>query len=198
MASDGSSLLRKSDRTRESILDAARIAFARKGFSGVTIRDITDLADVNRAGFYYYFSDKTELFIELGTETYRQVLEVAEAFGDLPIPPSRGELAEWVEGYFSYLDRNGAFVNRSTDDMPTDPVFRAAVARSRRRTATTLGERIVKMSPSAVDVDPAATGLVVMAMLEQSWQMVRHNDIASMSRSTVLAAATDLLWRALD
>lgn len=201
MASEGASprAPRKSDRTRESILDAARVAFGRKGFSGVTIRDITDLADVTRAGFYYYFSDKTELFIELGTETYRQVLEVAEAFGELGIPPSREELEEWVDRYFGYLDRNGAFVLRSTDDMPTDRTFRAAVARAHRRTAATLGERIVKLeSPSSVDVDPAATGLVVMAMLEQSWQMVRHNDIATMPRSAVLAAATDLLWRSLN
>src|SRR4030088_3050327 len=103
----------KSDRTRESILDAARIAFARKGFSGVTIRDITDLAAVNRAGFYYYFSDKTELFIELVTETYRQVLEVAEAFGELGHPPSHHELEAWVERYVHYLDRYGSFVIRS-------------------------------------------------------------------------------------
>jgi AcrR family transcriptional regulator len=200
MASDGSPsrVGRKSDRTRESILDAARIAFARKGFSGVTIRDITDQAAVTRAGFYYYFSDKTELFIELGTETYRQVLEVAEAFGELGIPPSRTELEGWVDRYFSYLDRYGAFVIRSTEDMPTDRKFRAAVARSHRRTAATLGEAMAKMAPGSVDVDPAATGLVVIAMLERSWLMVRHNEIAAMPRSAVLAAATDVLWRSLN
>ena len=189
---------RKSDRTRESILAAARIAFARKGFSGVTIRDITDLADVTRAGFYYYFTDKTQLFIELGTETYREILEVAEAFGEVGIPPLRGELEGWVERYFSYLDRNGAFVLRSTDDMPIDRRFRAAVARSHRRTALTLGERIAEIAPAKVDVDPAAAGLVVMAMLEQSWQMINHSELAGMPRRAVLAAATELLWRSLQ
>jgi hypothetical protein len=54
------------------------------------------------------------------------------------------------------------------------------------------------MAPATVDVDPAATGLVVMAMLERSWQMVRHNEIAAMPRSAVLAAATDVLWRSLN
>jgi AcrR family transcriptional regulator len=199
MASDGSPQgARKSDRTRESILDAARIAFARKGFSGVTIRDITDLASVTRAGFYYYFADKTELFIELGTETYRQVLEVAEDFGELGVPPSHAEVQGWVDRYFDYLDRNGAFVIRSTEDMPTDRKFRAAVARSHRRTAATLGEGIAKIARTPVDVDPAATGLVVMAMLERSWLMVSHNEIAAMPRTAVLAAATELLWAALN
>jgi AcrR family transcriptional regulator len=186
---------RKSDRTREAILDAARVAFARKGFSGVTIRDITDLAAVTRAGFYYYFSDKTAVFIELGTETYREALQVAEAFGELEVPPSFATLTSWVDRYFTYLDRNGAFVIRSAEDMPTDPTFRAAVARSHRRAATALGERITKMAPATADVDPAATGLVVMAMLERSWQMVQHHEIAALPRSAVGSAATDLLWR---
>jgi hypothetical protein len=81
--------------------------------------------------------------------------------------------------------------------MPTDRKFRAAVARSHRRTAATLGEVIAKVAPVSVDVDPAATGLVVMAMLERSWLMVRHNEIASMPRAAVMAAATELLWRSL-
>jgi AcrR family transcriptional regulator len=191
-------VVRKSDRTRESILDAARIAFARKGFSGVTIRDITDLAAVNRAGFYYYFADKTELFVELGTQTYRQVLEVAEAFGELDAPPSRHQLEMWVERYFDYLDRSGAFVIRSADDMPTDPKFRARVTRSHRRTAAALGAGIAKVAVTPLRVDPAASGLAVMAMLERSWLMVSHNEIASVDRTAVLAAATELLWRTVN
>ncbi len=152
MAPEGSAAgtpARKSDRTRQSILDAARIAFARKGFSGVTIRDITDLACVTRANFYYYFRDKTQLFIELGTATYREALQVVEALGELGDPPSRRGIEGWVIRYFAYLDRNGAFVIRSAEDMPADRAFRAAVVRSHRRTAAALGERIAK--PESVD-----------------------------------------------
>jgi AcrR family transcriptional regulator len=188
----------KSDRTRELILDAARTAFARKGFSGVTIRDITDLALVTRANFYYYFSDKTALFIELGTDTYRQALAVVEGFMEQGSPPNRGDIEAWVAGYFDYLDRNGAFVSRSTEDMPPDRKFRAAVARSHRRTAAALGEGIAKLAPTPPDLDPVATGLVVMAMLERSWQMVQHNEIPSTTRREVLVAATEMLWRTVN
>jgi AcrR family transcriptional regulator len=188
----------KSDRTRESILDAARTAFARKGFAGATIRDITDLASVTRANFYYYFSDKTELFIELGTDTYRQALAVVEGFMEQGSPPNKGDIEAWVAGYFDYLDRNGAFVSRSTEDMPPDRKFRAAVARSHRRTAAALGEGIAKLAPTPPDLDPVATGLVVMAMLERSWQMVQHNEIPSTTRREVLVAATEMLWRTVN
>jgi AcrR family transcriptional regulator len=200
MASEASSrrVTPKSDRTRESILDAARTAFARKGFSGVTIKDITDLAPVTRANFYYYFSDKTELFIELGTDTYRQALAVVDGFMDLSSPPNREDIEAWVAGYFSYLDRNGAFVIRSAEDMPPDRKFRAAVSRSYRRTAAALGEGIAKIAPTPPDLDPVATGLVVMAMLERSWLMVSHNDIPSTTRRAVLVAATEMLWRTVN
>jgi AcrR family transcriptional regulator len=200
MASEGSPrrATPKSDRTRESILDAARTAFARKGFSGVTIKDITDLAPVTRANFYYYFSDKTELFIELGTDTYRQALAVVEGFTDLNSPPLKEDIEAWVTGYFSYLDRNGAFVIRSTEDMPPDRKFRAAVSRSHRRTAAALGEGIAKIAPTPPDVDPVATGLVVMAMLERSWLMVCHNEIPSTTRRAVLTAVTEMLWRMVN
>ena len=197
MASDGSPrrVIRKSDRTRESILDAARTAFARKGFSGVTIRDITELATVTRANFYYYFADKTELFIELGTDTYREAVAVVEGFMEQGSPPDRGNIEAWVAGYFDYLDRNGAFVIRSTADMPPDRKFRAAVTRSHRRTAAALGEGIAKLAPTPPDLDPVATGLVVMGMLERSWLMVQHNEIPSATRQAVIMAATEMLWR---
>jgi len=200
MVSDGSPrrVLRKSDRTRQAILDAARTAFAGKGFSGVTIRDITDLAPVTRANFYYYFSDKTELFIELGTDTYRQALAVVEDFMEQGSPPDRADIEAWVARYFRYLDRNGAFVIRSAEDMPPDRKFRAAVARSHHRTAAALGEGIAKIAPTPPDLDPVATGLVVMAMLERSWLMVCHNEIPSTTRRAVLMAATEMLWRTVN
>lgn len=188
---------RKSDRTREAILDAARIAFARKGFSGVTIRDITDLAQVTRANFYYYFRDKTELFIELGTATYRESLRTVESLGEFD-GPSEAAIHEWVTRYFEYLDRNGAFVIRSEDDSPKDPKFRVAVARSYRRTSSALGDHLAKLSASPSRVDSAAIGLAVMAMLERSWLMAQHNDIPSVTRETVVAALTDLLSRIVD
>ncbi|MGV0793234.1 TetR/AcrR family transcriptional regulator [Mycolicibacterium sp. XJ1819] len=186
---------RKSDRTRLAILDAARVAFARKGFSGVTIRDITDLAHVTRANFYYYFRDKTELFVELGTATYREAMDVIETLGDVDDPLSRQSIGNWVHRYFDYLDRNGAFVIRSEHDMPGDSTFRAAVVRSHRRAATALGQRLGKIAATAPDADTAATGLAVMALLERSWSMVQHDAPSAVPRIEILAAVSEVVWR---
>lgn len=192
MSAEPSVAVRKSDRTREAVLDAARIAFARKGYSGVTISNITDLAGVTRANFYYYFRDKTELFIGLGTETYREALATVEALGETT---DEAAIRLWVVRYLEYLDRNGAFVIRSEDDAPRDPEFRAAVAHSYERTAVALGQRIAAMSGSSLRADPSAVGLTVMAMLERSWSMIQHYDVPSASRDTVVDALTELIKR---
>ena len=185
--------LRKSERTRESILDAARIAFARKGFSGVNIRDIADLSGVTRANFYYYFRDKTELFIVLGTATYRETLEVVEAFGEAIDGQERFHVHDWVNAYFDNLDRNGAFIIRSLEDAPEDRGFRTAVARSHRRTATALGDRIAKVAETPPHCDAFALGLAVMAMLERSWLMSQRKEIMSISKDVLVHAISELI-----
>ena len=40
---------------------------------------------------------------------------------------------------------------------------------------------IAKIAATPLRVDAAATGLAVMAMLERSWLMVRHNEVAAVS-----------------
>jgi len=193
----GSTGLRKSDRTRERIVDAARYAFASKGFSGVTIRDITERAEVKRANFYYYFRDKTELFYELGNTTYLEVLAVVEAFSELGSPPKVPEIKQWVLRYFDYLDRNGAFVLRSTEDAPLDWRFRAATARSYRRTTEALGQRIIKVTSTPLRSDPHSLGLVVMAMIERSWLLAQYEEMAATSRAEIIAALCEVLHQLL-
>jgi AcrR family transcriptional regulator len=49
--------------TRESILDAARAAFADKGFDGASIRAIATSAGVDPALVHHYFGTKDKLFL---------------------------------------------------------------------------------------------------------------------------------------
>ncbi|MGE0503329.1 MAG: TetR/AcrR family transcriptional regulator [Rhizobiaceae bacterium] len=51
-------------RTRERILEAARILFNRHGYSGVTIDQVMAEAGLTRGGFYAHFASKEKLFAE--------------------------------------------------------------------------------------------------------------------------------------
>ncbi|MBU2665730.1 TetR family transcriptional regulator [Actinoplanes bogorensis] len=49
--------------TRESILDAARLAFAEKGYDNASIRSIAGAAQVDPALVHHYFGTKEKLFL---------------------------------------------------------------------------------------------------------------------------------------
>ncbi len=60
-------------RTRESILAAARALFAERGYEGATIRDIARAAGMSTGAVFANFADKAELFDEIVTADYRAV-----------------------------------------------------------------------------------------------------------------------------
>ena len=51
----------KSQRTRQRILDAAAVAFQRRGYASVTLKDIAALAAMQAGSLYYHFDTKEEL-----------------------------------------------------------------------------------------------------------------------------------------
>jgi AcrR family transcriptional regulator len=60
------------DATRHEILKAAMELFARKGFRGMTTRDLAAQADVNEAIIFRYFINKTELYRAILEEKVQQ------------------------------------------------------------------------------------------------------------------------------
>jgi len=61
--------------TRRRILRAARRLFSRRGYDAVSITDLANAARVNRAGLYYYFKDKRDLY----RETIKTLLDLIPA-----------------------------------------------------------------------------------------------------------------------
>lgn len=49
-------------QTREALLDAAELLFARQGVSRTSLQDIAKAAGVTRGAVYWHFEDKAELF----------------------------------------------------------------------------------------------------------------------------------------
>ena len=62
-------------RTRGLILDAFENLLPEKGFQSLTVQDITDKAEINRATFYAHFTDKYDLLDQSIRQTFRQELE---------------------------------------------------------------------------------------------------------------------------
>jgi len=90
----GRSRLNAEDR-RESILEAARRAFAETGdMNGTTIRMIAERAGISEAMIYRHFENKDQLFLEavvepLRAEVDRLVAATHDVDRDEPLTPSR-------------------------------------------------------------------------------------------------------------
>jgi len=78
---------------RERLLAVARVAFARRGYEGVSVGEICDDAGIAKGSFYRYFDSKDDIFVAAATSTVEAVgqaldqqpgsLSEAEAVGAL-------------------------------------------------------------------------------------------------------------------
>lgn len=62
-------------RTRNLILRSFESLLAEKGFETISVQDVTDKAEVNRATFYAHFHDKYELLDYSISQMFRQEIE---------------------------------------------------------------------------------------------------------------------------
>ena len=69
---DGPRDLRRSDRKRAAILEAATTTFLRRGYLGTSMDEIAALAAVSKQTVYKHFADKEALFTEIVNGTVDQ------------------------------------------------------------------------------------------------------------------------------
>ncbi len=63
----------KGGETRRRIVDAARIAFAERGYTGTSMNDLIGAAGLTKGGFYFHFESKQELAMEVVESGFREM-----------------------------------------------------------------------------------------------------------------------------
>jgi len=56
---------KKSNGSRQQILEKSKNVFIRKGFSNVSMKDIVEECNISRGGLYHHFPSVAELFAEM-------------------------------------------------------------------------------------------------------------------------------------
>ena len=88
-----------SEATRANILTAAKACFGSTGFRSTSNRDIAEKAGVTAATIYYYFKNKSDLFITVHHEVQEKILGVARKVME-EATSLTGAWAEMSEGIF--------------------------------------------------------------------------------------------------
>lgn len=94
-----------SENSKEKILEAATKLFARKGFDGVSIREICNEADVNICMISYYFGGKKELYQGIIDNLLERQTEFAKTFLDFDTNPATLDKKEQIDLLLIILDK---------------------------------------------------------------------------------------------
>ena len=95
--------------TRDSLLRAAIKVFARHGFDGGSVEQISSAAHSHDRMIYYYFGSKQGLYTAVLEETYRRFDE-AEAALELDLTQPSAALVDVIRFMLNYYRRNPEFV----------------------------------------------------------------------------------------
>lgn len=95
----------RGEETRAALLAAGRKVFARRGFDGASVRDITREAGVNLGAVTYHFGSKSALYTAVLTQVLTPMVErVGRASSD-PGPPLE-RISRVVEVFFEHVAAN--------------------------------------------------------------------------------------------
>ncbi len=95
--------------TRDAILRAATKVFAKHGFAGGRIEQISTAAKSYDRMIYYYFGSKEALFVAVIEDTYRRFNEAEQALA-LDIAQPRAALGEVIRFVWRYYQKNPEFI----------------------------------------------------------------------------------------
>jgi len=177
--------------TRERLLDAAASELARSGFGGTSLRTVARLAGVQLGSFYFHFSSKDELVLEVLREGISLGLErIHEEISRLPTDATAfDEVAAMMRAHSDVIRERHDRASAAVIVQGTLPDELKAETHAIRETYSQLWteriERAQKEGSMRADVPPESMRIVILSTL---------NSVLSVrSERTRKARADDLI-----
>src|SRR4029077_2441057 len=89
-------------RTMRKLLDAAMVAFDKRGYHATRVNDVVEIAKTSHGTFYLYFSNKEDLLRALVADAAGEGQKLYEAISSLPAEggaPSWEDVHRWTQAY---------------------------------------------------------------------------------------------------
>jgi AcrR family transcriptional regulator len=156
-------------RTMRRLLDAAMVAFDRRGYHATRVNDVVEIAKTSHGTFYLYFSNKEDLLRALVAEAASEAQHLYDALNSSPESggtPQWDDVRGWVSAYSELWTRYAPLFRAWTDLAIIDPELTDVV----RQTFIVMAQALSKqIGPEALGhiIDPEAAGMAVLAMLDR-------------------------------
>ncbi len=184
-------------RTMRKLLNAAMVAFDKRGYHATRVNDIVDIAKTSHGTFYLYFSNKEDLLRALVAEAASESQGLYDTLNALPAlgtPPQWEDVYGWVQAY-SELWTNYAPLFRIWTDLATaDPELVDMVRQTFTAMSGALSKQISPDSSGHI-IDPEAAGMATLAMLDRFHYL--RDFVGQPIDATALETMTTMVYRAL-
>jgi AcrR family transcriptional regulator len=156
-------------RTMRKLLDAAMVAFDKRGYHATRVNDVVEIAKTSHGTFYLYFSNKEDLLRALVAEAAGEAQTLYDALSTLPAQagaPRWDDVYEWVRAYSALWTRYAPLFRAWTDLATIDPDLVDAIRNTFTAMSGALATQIGPDSSGHI-IDPDAAGLAALAMLDR-------------------------------
>ena len=95
---------RRVKRTKAALRNALFSLLKKKSVNEITVTELTDLADVNRATFYFYYNDIIDMVQQIQNEVFERFTAITD---EMPgVIKSEEEMVAYVENILDYIHKN--------------------------------------------------------------------------------------------
>lgn len=155
-----SAAMRKSERTRNEILDAALAFLWSKPFRDLTIAELMKETDSSRSVFYQYFSDLHDLMETLLSDLENEILEVATPWLTADSDPA-AELVQSLSGLVKVCYQRGPILRAVFEAAPMDKRLEAAWSKFVDVFDEAVSDRIARDQAAGLALDFAARPVAI-------------------------------------
>jgi len=184
-------------RTMRKLLNAAMVAFDKRGYHATRVNDIVEIAKTSHGTFYLYFSNKEDLLRALVNEAASEVQTLYDALSSLPADsgtPRWEDVYGWVKAYSDLWTRYAPLFRTWTDLATIDPELLDVI----RHTFTAMSGALTKQigpDSSGHILDPDAAGMATLAMLDRFHYL--REFVGQPIDQVALETTTTMVYRAL-
>ena len=158
---------RKSEATREALLEAARVVIARDGYTNARIVDIAREAGKSAGVFYSYFEDKTQLFsalVEAFYEDVKRVTPTPKEYEDNPAEAIKNSINAFWHAYRHFHPEMVGLLESALSDPALLEVWRSIRQRGIRRFAYRIKKQ--QANGKCVGMNPELSATALQGLLE--------------------------------
>jgi len=184
-------------RTMRKLLDAAMVAFDKRGYHATRVNDVVAIAKTSHGTFYLYFSNKEDLLRALVSEAAGEAQKLYETLRTLPAEggtPQWDDVHGWVKAYSELWTRYAPLFRVWTDLATVDPDLVDVIRRTFTAMSGALTSQIGPDSSGHI-IDPDAAGMATLAMLDRFHYL--REFVGQPIDDVALETMTTMVYRAL-